>query len=320
MEVKYKMKFTHYDYKCIYYAPSNNLKEKYDTKFFIASNRAEINLGLEYHTSSISIYTEDKEFERFNLGVDFSPPGSLLNGRCEDRLFLNFILKGKGRVNGVPFSAGQFYYTIPLQTHTVETDQDDPFVSAWIAINGTYAQHVVNELNKKSSQRLMSLEHRADILKLTKMFIYEINLGETSISYLKSIIDIYLSYIVPNSSPQPPEWVGTEKAAQLIRESRDYVRKNLKSVTVADLAEVQHYNVKYFSRVFTEAMGMKPLEYITNCRMEWAKNSLTHSNLSIPEIMEAIGYDHRNGFTTAFKKKYGCPPAEYRRKTKRTSS
>ena len=35
------------------------------------------------------------------------------------------------------------------------------------------------------------------------------------------------------------------------------------------------------------------------------------------EIMEAIGYDHRNGFTIAFKKKYGDPPASYRRKSKK---
>ena len=64
-------------------------------------------------------------------------------------------------------------------------------------------------------------------------------------------------------------------------------------------------------------MGMTPFEYITDCRMEWAKNALIHSNLSIEEIMEAIGYDHRNGFTIAFKKKYGDPPASYRRKSKK---
>jgi AraC-like DNA-binding protein len=47
--------------------------------------------------------------------------------------------------------------------------------------------------------------------------------------------------------------------------------------------------------------------------MEWARNSLVNSELSIIEIMDAIGYDHRNGFTNTFKKKYGCTPAEYRK-------
>ena len=73
-------------------------------------------------------------------------------------------------------------------------------------------------------------------------------------------------------------------------------------------------NTKYFSRIFTEATGMTPQEYITDCRMEWAKNSLIYSNLSISKIMDSVGYSHRNGFTTAFKKKFGCAPSEYRKK------
>ena len=80
----------------------------------------------------------------------------------------------------------------------------------------------------------------------------------------------------------------TDKTAQLLHKAKAYVRKNLKCVTVADMAEDQHYNRRYFSSVFTEAMGMKPSEYITDCKMEWAKNSLINSDLSITEIMEAI--------------------------------
>ena len=317
MGVKYKMKFTHYDYKCIYYTPSDNPEQRYNIKFFTASTRSEINLNLEYHSSSISIYTEDPEFEKFNLGVDFSPPGAKLINRCEDRLFLNFIIQGKGIVNGAPFYAGQFYFTRPLQLHSVVTDPDEPFVSVWMAINGTYSRHIIDELNKISTATFMRLEHRMDIMRLTKTFLYETNLGETSTSYLRSLIDIYLSYITASNNLDYPELFATGKIAQLVRESKTYVRKNLKSVTVADMAAAQHYNTKYFSRVFAEAMGMTPHEYITDCKMEWAKNSLTHSNLSITEIMEAIGYEHRNGFTIAFKKKYGCPPAEYRRKIKK---
>ena len=66
-------------------------------------------------------------------------------------------------------------------------------------------------------------------------------------------------------------------------------------------------------------MGITPSEYITDCRLEWAKNSLAYSDLSVAEITEAIGYEHRNGFAIAFKKKYGYTPSEYRKKIKRES-
>ena len=314
------MKFTHYDYKCHYYVPSEDPIKKHELRIFTASNRSEINLDLEYHASSICIYTDDKEIEKFCLGVDFSPPGSTLVDRCQDRLFLNFIVRGKGRINGKPFSAGQFYYTLPLETHTIETDVQDPFVSAWISVEGTYTQRIISELNKIGSSKSLLLYHRSDIMKMTKFFLYEMNLGETSVATLKSLIDLYISYINPNTASALPEIFPTKKTEQLIRESKIYVRKNLKHVTVADMAADQHYNTKYFSRVFTEAMGITPLEYINNCKMEWAKNSLIHSTLSISEIMNAIGYDHRNGFTIAFKKKFGYTPAAYRKKMKNCDS
>ena len=311
------MKFTHYDYKYHFYEPPKTPDEKYRRIRVTASSRSEINLDHEYYTSWISVHSRDKAIERFSLGVDFSPPGSINANRCEDRLFLNFIIRGKGRINGKPFSAGQFYYTVPLQPHTFETDLDDPFVSVWMSIEGTYVYDIINQLKQISSDRILKLEHRLDVMNLTKTLLYETNLGDMTTSYLRSIIDIYIAHVKKSEETDFSKVYATPKIAKLIRDSKSYVRKNLRHVTVAEMAAEQHYNINYFSRVFTKAMGMTPLEYITDCKMEWAKNSLAHSNLSIEEIMEAIGYNHRNGFTIAFKKKYGCPPAEYRKRSKK---
>ena len=311
------MEFTHYEYNCLYFEPSKDPNQKYEKIRFTASNRSELRPNHEYHTSWISIYSEDKEIEKFCLGVDFSPPESIIADRCEDRLFLNFIIRGKGVINDKPFSAGQFYYTVPLQPHTFETDRDEPFVSVWMSIEGTYAYEIINRLKQISSDTLLRFDHRLDVMNLTNTFLYETSLGDRSTAYLRSLIDIYIAHIKKSEQSELPELYATKKIAKLVREAKIYVRKNLRHVSVAEMAAEQHYNINYFSRVFTKAMGMTPLEYITDCKMEWAKNCLTHSNLSIEEIMEAIGYNHRNGFTVAFKKRYGCSPASYRRKNQK---
>ena len=310
------MKFNHYDYKCYYFLSSDIANGIYIRRKITSPQRYQIQLDYKYHTSYINVSGKSPEITSLDLGVDFSPSKFTIENRSSERLFLNFIIKGKGRINGEPFSEGQFYYTLPYEKHTIESDPDEPYVSVWMSLDGTYIHDIVNKLNEKSQKKIILIERRTDIMKLTKVLLYETNLGETSTSYFKSLIDIYLSYIVPNKESNLPEMFVTEKVAQLVRNAKTYVRKNLKYATVTDMAADQHYNRKYFSSVFTEAMGMKPSEYIANCKMEWAKNSLVNSDLSITEIMEAIGYDHRNGFTIAFKKKYGYPPAEYRRKMK----
>ena len=310
------MKFNHYDYKCYYFLSSDIANGIYIRRKITSPQRYQIQFDYKYHTSYINVSGKSTEITSLDLGVDFSPPKFTIENRCSERLFLNFIIKGKGKINGEPFSEGQFYYTLPYERHTIESDKDEPYVSAWISLDGSYIYDIVSKLNEKSQKKIILIERRTDIMKLTKVLLYETNLGETSTSYFKSLIDIYLSYIAPNKESNLSETFVTDRAAQLVHNAKAYVRKNLKYVTVTDMAADQHYNRRYFSSVFTEAMGMNPSEYITDCKMEWAKNSLVNSELSITEIMEAIGYDHRNGFTIAFKKKYGCPPAEYRRKMK----
>lgn len=310
------MKFTHCDYKYKSASQSSIKSGMTSRKMRVASSRADLKQDTEYYASWICIYATDKDITEFNLGIDYSYPNQTIRDRCEGRLFLNFIVKGKGTINGEPFSAGQFFYTRPLQKHTIQSDPDDPYVSVWIYVQGEYASYIENELIKKSNSTTMTLNNYTDVLELTKTFLFTINLAETSTSYLKHLINIYLSYISPNNELDYPEIFATQKITRLVYAAKTYISKNLKTVTVADLAANQRYNVKYFSRLFASATGMKPAEYITDCRIEWAKNSLEHSDLSVSEISEAIGYEHRNGFATAFRKKYGCSPTEYRRKTK----
>ncbi len=308
------MKFTHCDYKYKSSSVIPSTGSIQSRKMQVASSRADLKRDTEYYASWICIYATDKDITEFTLGIDYSYPSQTIRDRCEGRLFLNFIVKGKGTINGEPFSAGQFFYTRPLQMHTIQSDPDDPYVSVWIYVQGEYANYIENELVKKSSSGIMTLNNYADVLELTKTFLFTVNLAETSTSYLKHLIGIYLSYISPSNDLNYPEIFATQKITRLVYVAKTYISKNLKTVTVADLAANQRYNVKYFSRLFASATGMKPAEYITDCRIEWAKNSLEHSDLSVSEISEAIGYEHRNGFATAFKKKYGCSPSEYRKK------
>lgn len=311
------MKFIHCEYRCVYFVSDKASQGKYEEQLVVTNQVPKAYLQHEYHTTYIRICTQDKDLEKFNLGVDFSHPKFILPKRCEDRLYLNFVIKGKGRINGEPFKAGQFYFTRPLEPHTIESDEHDPFVSVWMTIDGPYSQEIITKLKKIDNHNILALKDSHDILRLTELLLYKTSLNKRTTSYLKSLIDIYLSYIAPIDFFDPQRMPISEKTAKFIREAKIYVRNNLKDATVADMAEAQHYNIKYFSRIFAEATGITPQEYITDCKMEWAKNSLTYSNLSISKIMDSVGYSHRNGFTAAFKKKYGCTPTEYRRKIKK---
>ncbi|MCG6190275.1 AraC family transcriptional regulator [Maribellus maritimus] len=67
----------------------------------------------------------------------------------------------------------------------------------------------------------------------------------------------------------------------------------------------------YFKKMFDNTV----FGYLFEFRMNKASNLLIHNkNLNISEIAEQIGYEHHTHFCTAFKRKFGVTPLEYRRK------
>ena len=70
----------------------------------------------------------------------------------------------------------------------------------------------------------------------------------------------------------------------------------------------------YFSKVFKEECGLNFIEYLTNIRIDKAKELLEKSNLSIKEICVSCGYTDPNYFSRSFKKNVGVTPTEYKEK------
>ena len=70
----------------------------------------------------------------------------------------------------------------------------------------------------------------------------------------------------------------------------------------------------YFSKVFKEESGLNFIEYLTNIRIDKAKELLDSTSLSIKEICVSCGYTDPNYFSRSFKKKVGVTPTEYKEK------
>ena len=151
-------------------------------------------------------------------------------------------------------------------------------------------------------------------MKLAETFIYSLDCTSFSREYIKSILTILISYITDNADEIEFPSNSPSKAQRIVNSVKRHVNKNLATVTVSSLSEELHYERKYLTRVFSEIMGVTPQQYIIDTKMEWARNTLVQTPLSINEIMETIGYEYRSGFVTAFQKKYGCTPSEYRKR------
>lgn len=64
---------------------------------------------------------------------------------------------------------------------------------------------------------------------------------------------------------------------------------------------------------FKELLGVTLFTYLTDIRMEKAKELLLDGNSTIREVAEIAGYSYPRHFTTAFKKKFGFSPQELKK-------
>ena len=100
--------------------------------------------------------------------------------------------------------------------------------------------------------------------------------------------------------------------------SLSYLHENIaKPLSVAALAEMEHFGVSRYRTLFREATGMSPIAYITELRMQRAAELLTHTELPVIQVAQSVGYEDPLYFSRVFRQRWGVSPAIYgsRRRT-----
>jgi AraC-like DNA-binding protein len=82
--------------------------------------------------------------------------------------------------------------------------------------------------------------------------------------------------------------------------------------TVQSLARRASSSRSVLAQRFVDTIGVSPIKYLTNWRLELAAARLLDSDESIAEIALDIGYDSEASFNRAFKRHLGAPPATWR--------
>jgi len=83
--------------------------------------------------------------------------------------------------------------------------------------------------------------------------------------------------------------------------------------TVAGLARIAGQSRSAFAARFNEVLGCGPIEYLARWRMALAKDALMRGAKTLDRIADEIGYESASSFSTAFRKRLGCPPGQYAR-------
>jgi AraC-like DNA-binding protein len=79
------------------------------------------------------------------------------------------------------------------------------------------------------------------------------------------------------------------------------------------LARAAGMSRSVLSERFTAAVGVPPMQYVSQRRMELAAGLLSSTSLNLAEIAARVGYGSEAALSRAYKRCVGVPPAEWRR-------
>jgi two-component system response regulator YesN len=96
--------------------------------------------------------------------------------------------------------------------------------------------------------------------------------------------------------------------------AEEYIREHYhrRDLTLRELCSALSISKSYFSPIFKAHTGMTFVEYLTQVRMERAKELLATEDLMGYEVAEQVGFKDAHYFSVTFKKQTGLSPTEYR--------
>jgi AraC-like DNA-binding protein len=123
---------------------------------------------------------------------------------------------------------------------------------------------------------------------------------------------LHLSRCYESSPPAAP-------AALLLRLAKavGHLERNFaEPLTVEGLGRVAGMSRRHFQRLFREAMGSSPIDYLLRLRVRKAAESLAAgSAASVASAAYAVGFEDPNYFAKAFKRQMGVTPREHGRRS-----
>ena len=146
------------------------------------------------------------------------------------------------------------------------------------------------------------LVERCGDLKEMEQVIHTI---EQTKEYIKKVLDATL---------ECRESVSRKRYSDLLKEAVSYIEHHYEEedISLNQVAASVNISPSHFSTIFSKEMGETFIEYLTNVRMERAKQLLRSSTMKTAEIAYAVGYKDAHYFSYLFKKVQKCTPREFR--------
>ena len=187
--------------------------------------------------------------------------------------------------------------------------------------NLTLANKSLPQLNGETPNptyyKIMNFNNNKNvILYYLNTLVHEVEEKESNYELAcKSILTLFIIYISRNAQSTLLIADNPEKLNIECVKIKNYIDSHYsENITLDILSNLSYVNKFHLVHLFTKQMGISPINYLINRRIEESKNLLTTTNYTIRDISTIVGFSNSSYFSQMFKKFTGYSPRMYKNK------
>ncbi len=188
----------------------------------------------------------------------------------------------------LPLSYRMLYPSVELVQQIVSETKiiDTPYFRDAVVQNQTLAQNIFS--------LHIALEQARDRLEQQSLLV--------------EVFSVIFSYYAELKIPS----IQSNQEHQAVRLIKEYLHDNFSSnISLEQLEKITHFNRSYIIRIFRQAVGMPPYNYLTQIRVRKAKQ-LLQEGISIADTAILVGMSDQSHLNRHFKRVFGITPGYYR--------
>lgn len=221
-----------------------------------------------------------------------------------------------GETRTYQVKSGQGFLIFPRQINTYYADKDHPWEYAWVEFDGLRVKEAVELAGLTMDNPIYRSNARDISLQLKEEMLYIARHSDQSPFHLIGHLYLFLDFLTRSSSSRRI-LQGGKMRDFYIKEALSFIEQNFQNdISIEDIAVFCNLNRSYFGKIFRDALGKSPQEFLISYRMSKAAELLKLTKLSIGDISNAVGYPSQLHFSRAFKKVYGMSPRAWRDENK----
>ena len=253
------------------------------------------------------------------VGQEFCDPQKKATNCLRPCYALHFVLFGKGTIidgNGKRYELGKndSFLLYRNEKYSYCPDAQDPWSYIWVEFSGTGLDELVSLCGfEKDNIKKHIRDFNDFIILMRDMFdCYDASEVQSMrcTAYLMLILGKFIEHELATKTPQ-----RDIRNKKLIRNILVYINNNhmSPSLTTEMIAQLHGMSVRSLNRLFSEVLGMTPIEYLNAYRISVACEGIRLWNPSMAEVAKWVGFEDEAYFSRVFKSIKGMSPQEYKK-------